>query len=118
MMKVRDKNPVAKALIEELIRMGVKSPAWRAVAEGLNRPARQSYEVNMERLERFAAKGESIVVPGPVLGIGSITKPLTVAAVRFSGQARQKIEKAGGKCMDIAEMAKADPAGKKIRIMG
>ena len=117
-MKVRNKNPLLRETIEELSGMGLKTPAWNAVAKGLNRPSRKAYEVNISRLEKYCKKGENIVVPGTVLGSGELSKQLTVAALRFSCAAREKIEKAGGKCLAIEDMAKQNPGGKKLRIMG
>ena len=117
-MKARDKASPTKGLIEELQVKWRNTPAWRAVAKGLNRPNRKAYEVNVSRLEKHAKKGENVVVPGNVLGAGELSKPLTVAALRFSGSAREKIEKAGGRCMAIEEMVRLNPGGKKLRIMG
>lgn len=119
-MKIREKNPPLKALIERLDKAGIekKAPAWRAVAKGLNRPRRQGYKVSLQRLEANAKDKESVVVPGVVLGSGEIKKALTVAAVRFTPSAREKIEKAGGRCLEIEEMLEKNPKGSKIRIMG
>ncbi len=117
-MKIRDKSPLTRALIENLQKMGSKNPIWKAVAKGLNRPERNGYEVNLLRIEKYAKPKESIVVPGVVLGAGEIKKAVTVAALRFSGAARKKIEKAGGKCLTIEEMAKENPKGKGLRIIG
>lgn len=48
-----------------------------------------------------------------VLGDGEVTRKLTVHAHRFSTSAREKIEKAGGKCVVIeAAAAKAAPAAR------
>ena len=38
-----------------------------------------------------------------VLGTGDLTKKLTVSAHRFSKSAKEKIEKAGGKCVVLAQ---------------
>ncbi len=40
-----------------------------------------------------------------VLGNGELKKKLTVSAHRFSKSAREKIEKAGGKCVELAHVA-------------
>jgi large subunit ribosomal protein L18e len=117
-MKLRSKNPLTKGLIEELQAKGHRTPAWKAVAKGLNRPNRQSYEVNLTRLDKHVKKGEHVVVPGTVLGMGKISKPITVAALRVSGSARAAIEKAGGKVLTIEDMIKDNPHAKKLRIMG
>ncbi len=117
-MKIRSKNPVSREEISSLYGMGIKRPAWKAVAKALNRPRRISYEINLGRLDRHARKGENIVVPGTVMGSGSITKPLIIAANRFTESAAGKIKKAGGKCLTIEEMVKQNPEAKKVRIMG
>ena len=115
-MKIRDKGPLARVLIEELKQK--EPPIWKAVARGLNRPERKGYEVNLLRIEKYAKPRGKIVVPGVVLGSGGIKKAVTIAALKFSGAAREKIEKAGGKCLTIEEMGKENPKGKGIRIMG
>ena len=115
-MKIREKNPLLKKEIESLSQAGIETPAWKAVAKGLNRPRRKRFEVNLSRIERFANQGDTIIVPGVVLGEGEIRKHVTVAAVRFSAGARKKIEKAGGNCLSMEQASKMEPS--KIRIMG
>jgi len=60
-------------------------------------------EVNVGKIGKLTKKGEAVVVPGKVLGTGSIDHAVTVAAMRFSDRARMKIEAAGGKAVGIAE---------------
>ena len=56
--------------------------------------------VNPDTLrERHLAKGRYDVLK--VLGDGELTKKLTVVAHRFSGSAREKIEKAGGEIVEL-----------------
>lgn len=119
-MKIREKNPPLKKLIEAIDKAGIEkgSDAWRAVAEGLNRPRRKGYKVNLFGLEKAAKDKESVVVPGVVLGSGKLTKAVTVAALKFTPSARKAIEAAGGKCLSLTEMAEANPKGSKLRIMG
>jgi len=115
-MKIREKNPVLKKEIESLSQAGIEAPVWKAVAKGLNRPRRRRYEVNLSRIEKFAKQNDTIIVPGIVLGEGEIRKHVTVAALKFSSEARKKIEKAGGKCLAIEQASGLEPS--KIRIMG
>jgi large subunit ribosomal protein L18e len=56
-------------------------------------PSRQRREVNLDQLND--AKTSEVIVPGKVLGSGNITKKLTVYAVAFSEQAKEKLKKAG-----------------------
>ncbi len=119
-MKIRDKNPLLKELIENLLKKSLElnAPIWKAVAKGLNRPRRKCYEVNLYKIQKYAKEKETIVVPGVVLGDGEINKPVTVAAWRFSGKAREKIEKAKGKCLTIQELIEKNPKGSGVKIMG
>lgn len=69
--------------------------------EALLRAFKNQSEVSLEALRRHGlARGP---LPIKILGDGDLKKPLSVQAHAFSGPAKQKIEKAGGK----AEVVKA-----------
>jgi large subunit ribosomal protein L18e len=91
---------------------------WKRVASDLEKPSRQRRVVNLSRLNRFTKENETVVVPGKVLGAGSISHSIVIAALAFSGNARQQIEKANGKCITIPELLKQNPKGKDVRIIG
>ena len=74
--------------------------------------------MNVSRLNRYTKKGETVVIPGKVLGAGSLNHPITVAAFTFSGQARLKIENAKGKCLSISDLVKKNPEGKEVKVIG
>ncbi len=117
--KERKGNPNLVGLIQHLkdaSRVN-EAPVWRDIALRLEGPARHWAEVNIGKLNRYASENEIVVVPGKILGSGEIAKKITVAAYRFSGQAREKIEKAGGKNMSIEELVAQNPKGSKVRIM-
>ncbi len=115
-MKLRKKNPSLQELIKDLHRK--KAPAWKAVAKGLNKPRRKGYEVNLYEIEKHTKPKEVVIIPGAVLGMGEIKKTVTVAALKFSKSARERIEKAGGTCLSIEELVEKNPKGSKIRIIG
>ncbi|MEM5883108.1 MAG: 50S ribosomal protein L18e [Candidatus Aenigmatarchaeota archaeon] len=112
-------NPYLRKLIEELKKKGkeLKAPIWLSVAEKLGKPRRKKVEVNIADIERYAKENESVIVPGVVLSYGDLTKPIKVAAWRFSKKAREKIEKAGGKCISIEELISENPKGSRVRII-
>jgi len=113
-------NPNLVKLIEDLKAASRehKAPIWRAVAEKLEGSARNWPEVNVSRIARHAKKGETLVVPGKVLGSGTISFEVTVGAFSLSAEARKKIEGAGGQVMSIMDLVAAIPDGSGIRIMG
>ncbi len=91
---------------------------WRDVADRLERTRRNWSEVNLSRLNRYAAKGEKVVVPGILLATGDLTVPVTVAAFRASAAARKKVEAAGGRAVSLLELAVQNPKGSGVRILG
>ncbi len=118
-LQARKTNPNLVGLIDRLLEISVKNEAkvWRDVAEMLSKPRRNQAEVNVSKLERYLRDEEVAVVPGKVLGTGKVERPLKVAAFAFSEMARKKIEAAGGRCMDILQLANENPKGSKIRII-
>ena len=94
-----------------------ESAAWKDVAERLASARRRKAEVNVLSIDKYAKKDETVVVPGIVLATGDISKPVTVAAWRFSQVAEEKIKKAKGSAVSIEELFEKNPKGSNIRIM-
>lgn len=94
------------------------APIWRAVAVELERSTRQRRGVNISRIERFVKDGDIVLVPGKVLGSGTLTKRLTVAAFSFSSGARAQVERLKGSCVSILDLARVNPSGKNVRLIG
>ncbi|MFO8051553.1 MAG: 50S ribosomal protein L18e [Thermoplasmatota archaeon] len=95
-----------------------KAPIWRDIAKRLERPSRGWAEVNISRIAYHSRKGDVLVVPGKILGAGEIDYPVTVAAFKATRGARKKITAAGGSVLTISQLAKEEPKGNGIRIMG
>ena len=74
----------------------------------MSKPKRQRVSVNLAKLEKLANSGENVIVPGKVLGRGSMTKKINVAAVVYSGDAEKKLKEAGCTVIGIKEMLKKD----------
>ena len=119
MKKVSKTDPNIVLLIDELKRESREggTAIWRDIARRLEKPRKNWAEVNISRLEIYANDGDTIVVPGKVLGAGSLSKKLTVAAFRFSESAREMIKKAGGRNLTIEELVEENPSGSGVRIM-
>lgn len=90
---------------------------WKKVAEDLKRPARIRRQVNLYKIDQNLQEGETALVPGKVLSNGNFSKKATVAAWRFSAEAKAKINKTG-KAISIKELMQENPKGKNVRIVG
>ncbi|PSQ10903.1 50S ribosomal protein L18e, partial [Halobacteriales archaeon QS_7_68_65] len=65
---------------------------------------------------RYAREEETVVVPGKVLGSGVLEKPVTVAAVDFSGTAETKIDQVG-ESIALEECIEQNPEGSDVRVI-
>ncbi|HIP66631.1 MAG TPA: 50S ribosomal protein L18e [Candidatus Nanopusillus sp.] len=90
---------------------------WRYVAELLSKPTRQKIEVNLGKIDRYTKEGDIIVVPGKVLGVGKLTKRVTIAAWKFSENASLKARRSGANVITIEELVKSNPTGSNIKII-
>jgi large subunit ribosomal protein L18e len=120
MKKVKTTNPELIELIRFLKKQSREHEAeiWKAVAERLSSSRRKRIAVNISRLNRNTKKNEIVTVPGKVLGAGELDHPITVAAFAFSETAKEKVKKAKGKCLSLFELAKKNPKGSNIKIIG
>ena len=91
-------------------------PFWRAVLKNLRRPKRNYPSVNLRKVEEHA-KERVVVVPGSVLGVGKLTKKVTIAALHFSDSASKKIAASGSTALTIPECFKKYADGKQLVIL-
>ena len=117
--KNKKSNPILRETIYQLKRVSRENdaPVWRDVAKRLERSRRNWSEVNISKLS-FLEEGETAVIAGKLLGAGLIDRAVKVAAFSYSESAAQKITSAGGEIMSIPDLAKQNPKGSNVRIMG
>jgi large subunit ribosomal protein L18e len=117
--KLKTTNPELIMLIRDLKKKSQESQTslWLSLAERLTASKRSRIAVNVSRLNRYTKDGETIAVPGKVLGAGKADHPMTVAAFAFSDVAQAKILKAKGNCLSIRELMEKNPAGKNVKLM-
>ncbi|MEM1539489.1 MAG: 50S ribosomal protein L18e [Candidatus Bathyarchaeia archaeon] len=120
MREIEATNPQLIELIRFLKKCGRENKAeiWRALAKHLAKSRRKRVVVNVSRLNRHTLKNDVVAVPGKVLGSGELDHPITVAAFAFSEKAEEKIKKAKGKCLSLMELAKKNPKGSGVKIIG
>ena len=113
-------NQYLKDLIQDLRTKSLElhAPIWKRIAAKLSSSRRRRIEVNLADIERHSEKNDTIIVPGVVLSNGELSKPLKIAAWKFSDSARKKIEKSKGQAIEINELLKENPKGSKVKIIG
>lgn len=94
------------------------APIWKALEHKLTAHRSNRREVNTSRLAKITNNGETVIIPGKVLGSGSIGHKLTVCAFSFSQVAAKRIIDSGGKVITLDDLIENFPDGKGVRIIG
>lgn len=98
-------------------------PKLRGIAGGMSAGLPDYVTVNLSDLKKFVEgeevsleslqekrilnlSGRSTKLPLKVLGMGELKTPLTIKATAFSQSAKEKIEGAGGKIIEVPQKAK------------
>ena len=113
-------NPNLRKLIAELKKKAIvdSSPLWKRIATDLNRPNRNRRAVNLSRINRFTKDNETVIIPGKVLGSGSVNHKITVVAFTFSDGAVEKLKKQNCSTLSIVEFMQKNPKTADVRIIG
>jgi len=107
-------NPVLLETIDLL--QDSDAAVWSSVAENLGKVNRKRAEVNLSDIERVAEDGETVVVPGKVLGSGRLTKNVDVAAFKASNNAKNQINE-DNEFMFIQDLVEENPEGENVRLV-
>ena len=112
-------NAVLRDFVKELKKQSYKekSAIWKKVAQELEKPVSKKRIVNLKKINKLAKEGEIIIVPGKVLGDGSLDKKIDIIAYNFSESAIRKIEQSNSKAYLLKEFIKTNPKGKNTRII-
>lgn len=109
----RKNNP---ELVETIIH-AKKQTKWLEVAGILSSPRRNKIALNLDEIDKESKEGDTIVVPGKVLGEGEISKKLRIAALSFSQEARRKLKDKKAEIMTILEEIKQNPKAQGVKLM-
>ncbi|MGI0094356.1 MAG: 50S ribosomal protein L18e, partial [Nitrosotalea sp.] len=94
------------------------APIWERLADLALKPTRAKRTMNLGQLDKFVSDNDVVVVPGKVLGTGSLSHKITLCSFSISTTGAKKIIQSGGKISDISEIIKNHPTGKGVKIIG
>jgi large subunit ribosomal protein L18e len=94
-----------------------KRRIWRDVSDRLMAPVKNRVEVNLYRLARVTKNGDTVVIPGKILGNGTLSTNITIACWSISSSAAQKITSSGSKVITIEELLEKNPTGSGVKII-
>ncbi|MDR2707289.1 MAG: 50S ribosomal protein L18e [Nitrososphaerota archaeon] len=119
MIQTESTNPELIQLIKQLKKESREksAPIWIAVAKQLAKPRSQRVAVNLSSINRNTKRDDIVVVPGKILGTGSLTHPITIAAFSISELAKAKLDAIKAKYVTIPELIANNPKGSNIKII-
>jgi large subunit ribosomal protein L18e len=94
------------------------APIWEKLAEFALKPTRAKRTLNLGQIDKFVSDNDVIIVPGKVLGTGSLSHKITLCSFSISSTGAKKIMQSGGKILDITQIIKNYPTGKGVKIIG
>jgi len=115
-IKERMRRKTNPEIVETIIN-AKRTQEWTRVSELLASPSRNAIKINLRRIDAETTEGDTIIIPGKVLGTGEITKKIRIGALQFSESAREKLR--GKKCeiVTINEEIKKNPKAQGIKIL-
>ena len=119
MKESKTTNPELIQLISLLKKESREKQAgvWLDIAEYLSKSRSQRVAVNLSKINRNTKRADTVVVPGKILGSGSINHSVTVASFGASEKAKAKLVAAKAKYVSIPELIKKNPKGANIKII-
>jgi len=94
-----------------------KQKNWIEVAKIISSSTRKYSALNLDEIDKQTSEGDTVVVPGKVLGVGKLTKKIRIAALGFSDSALTKIKEKKSEAVSILEEANKNPQAKGIKII-
>lgn len=95
-------NPLLRNLI---LKLKKKQGDWVYLAYLLAKPTKKRAEVNLNKINKLSKEKEIVIVPGKILGKGSIDHKITISSLSSSKEAEKKLKNAGCEIKTIQELA-------------
>lgn len=94
------------------------APLWSRLSKLALKPGRARRVLNLNKIARLTKDGDVVIVPGKVLGTGSISHKITLCSFSISNTAADKIITSGGSVSNFGQMTRDFPTGKGVVLLG
>ena len=105
--------------LQDAVASGKRRPLWKKLQKAASKPRRKGCQINLYELNKNSSEGDYVIVPGKVLGEGSIDHKISIAAINFTSKAKEELGAKGCKFIGIRELIKELDSSKngKVRIL-
>ena len=94
------------------------APIWAKLADYALKPTIARRNININRIGQLTKKGDTVVFPGKVLGVGAIPHDIQLFSFAISARAANKIIDSGGKLLNHSELIEKNPTGTGVVLLG
>lgn len=109
----RKRNPE----LAETILKAKKNEKWLRIAGILSSPRRKKVVANLSMIDKESKEGDTIVVPGKVLGSGEVSKRIKIVAFSFSEEAVKKLKEKKCEIELISKEMDKNPEAKGVKVI-
>ncbi len=109
----RKTNPI---LIETIF-TARKNKNWFHLAHILSGSTSKFATINLSELDAKTTPGDTVVIPGKVLGSGNLTKKIRICALSASADTMEKLKKTKSEFVSILDEIKKNPKAEGIKII-
>lgn len=95
-----------------------KAKIWKALEKEFQKSRSNRRLVNIQKLNKVTNNGDTIIIPGKVLGNGTLEHKLTICAHSFSESALNKLNASGTEVISLRSLINRHPDGKGVKIIG
>jgi len=99
------------------IYLALKTPAWLKLAKLLSQSTKKQSSVNLGEIDKQTSMGDSVLVPGRVLGVGEITKKIRICSFGISKEALERLSKTRSEWVYILDEIKKNPKAEGLKII-
>ena len=103
--------------ISETIFAANENPNWRSLAKILSGATRLYSSINLSDIDKQASAGDTILVPGKVLGSGDLTKKVRICALAISNSAKEKLKSTKSEYVSILQEINSNKKAEGVKIL-
>ncbi|MEM3841252.1 MAG: 50S ribosomal protein L18e [Candidatus Micrarchaeaceae archaeon] len=102
--------------LEEAVANGKRRHLWKKLHNAAARPRRSAFKVNVYEINKNSSEGDYVIVPGKILGEGSMDHKVSIAAINFTEGAKEELASKGCRFVSIRELVKELDSSKNGRV--
>ena len=103
--------------VVETIREAMKHKPWVKVLAILSGPKCNYTSLNLSQINNKSSVGDTVLIVGKVLSLGSITKKIKICALSISENAKVKLKESKSEFITIFDEIKKNPKAEGIKIL-